>query len=193
MAKYISIAAEAFEALLKQAKKNGFTHVAERTNQDTAPAWMQGHRVMPVHKIPKKFQGIIDANTAQRWPHLPVSQKGKDVVLPRSSFKNLVEAATAKKPLKSKPNGDDLSAAREIAKARGRKSGLIEPKKVIIEEGPFKGRSGTETRFMRSDRIPPKKAKRVEEEMDLASRRRELRERAQSNKTLDIIDYFLSR
>lgn len=183
MAKYISIAAEAFEELLKQAKKNGFTHVAERTNQDTAPAWMQGHRIMPVHKIPKKFQGVIDANTPQ----------GKDVVLPRSSFKNLVEAATAKKPLKSKPNGDDLSAAREIARARGRKSGLIEPKKVIIEEGPFKGRSGTETRFMRSDRIPPKKAKRVEEEMDLASRRRELRERAQSNKTLDIIDYLLSR
>ena len=182
MAKFITITMEAFEALLKRAKKNGFLNIAERTHQDTAPSWMQGNRMIPPHKVPKRFQRVIDANKG-----------AKDVVLPRSSHKNLVEAATAKKPLKEPKSGDDLSPGREIAQARNRKSGLVDSKKITIKDGPFKGLKATETRLLPSERIPSKKAKRIEEEMTLASRRRELRERAQSKQTFDIIDYLLSR
>lgn len=195
MAKFASITFAAFQKLLAAARRNGYVSLAERIHQDTAPSRMQGRQWWKRrHKVPKVFQRSMDLNKpteklrgAERKIREKAQQRagGPDrIVIPRNDFKNLVEAATAKK--KAKNPRMESEAGFELGEIRGRTPGLIRGESTEVPGG---GRN--ERTYARpSVRTPNKKTLRAESEMDLAARRAQLRT---LEKPVDVFDYLLSK
>jgi hypothetical protein len=145
------------------------------------------------HKVPKVFQRSMDLNKPTeklRGPEKTIRQEaqrragGPDrIVIPRNDFKNLVEAATAKK---KKNFRKESEAGFELGEIRGRTPGVIRGESTEVPGGGKNER----TYYRPSVRTPNKKTLRVESEMDLAARRAQLRN---LQKPVDVLDYLLSK
>ena len=120
-------------------------------------------------------------------------------ILRTNDWRRIVQAASMEKPLgvKNTPkklggkydfSGMQVFPEDQVSAIRG-KGGVVQ------ETLNKKGKVARKLNYAdnRTPKVPSKKTRRVEQEMDLASRRAELRTRARTNNPVDVIDYLLSR
>jgi hypothetical protein len=178
MAKFVSVPLGVVKKIKAMAKKNGADSILDSVRQHSN-----------LH-----FEGVLKNKKLLDQ----AEAKGRRLFL-RNEWRRLVQAATMKKPLGVKKTPLKLKGEHDfsgmnpfpedqISAVRGRQG--------IVKE--TKGEGGrTKWGFKYAEnklpKAPSKRERRVEEEMNLASKRREHRERAKTNNRIDVIDYLLSR
>jgi len=178
MAKFVSVPLNIVKKIRALAEKNGAGSIIDSVR------WHNGLHFEGVLKNKK----LLDQAEA----------KGHRLFL-RNEWRRLVQAATMKKPLGVKKTplkvkGEyDFSGAGpfpedQVSAVRGRRGVVKETRR---KDGDVE--MGLKYAENKLPKAPSKKERRVQQEMDLASKRRELRERAKTGNRMDVIDYLLSR
>lgn len=178
MAKFVSVPLNIVKKIRALAEKNGAGSIID------AVKWHDN----------LLFEGVLK----NRKLLDQAESKGRRLLL-RNDWRRLVQAATMKKPLGVKKtslkvkgeydfSGIGPFTQDQISAVRGRR-GIV--KETKGEDGRLQ--MGFKYAENKLPKAPSKRERRVEEEMNLASKRREHRERAKTKNRMDVIDYLLSR
>jgi hypothetical protein len=178
MAKFVSVPLNIVKKIRALAEKNGAGSIID------AVRWHDNLHFEGVLKNKK----LLDQAEA----------KGRRLFL-RNEWRRLVQAATMKKPLGVKKTPLKLKGEHDfsginpfpedqVSAVRGRQGIVKETRRK--DGGVGRGFKYAENKLPKA---PSKRERRVEEEMNLASKRREHRERAKAGNRMDVIDYLLSR